>query len=338
MSVDDLNRLARKIDAGVEVLIGEYLAKNGVPQSVQAVSHMAEDLFPEVSRYRRKMYRQQVVEMGKAAAAHGVEVSPAKLDSYDVNALYTALSDAVGLTPKSRAFVQVEFLDEETQKSVRRKVLIRKADAFDPVVVDEVTKRLGARVGRHIRSGARKAVSNTAMVGQARDARTKRPVKMGYARVLSGSENCSFCAMLASRGPVYSEDTVTRRRDGRKYHDHCDCQGVLVFKGYSWEGEEQYRKLEAAWMESDKGDGSAATLARFNQKIAETPGGVQGVLDGAGRLVLNGLRPKSHERVTFERLVRRGHVVEVLPVSTEEKVRTPDILVDGVPTEVKART
>lgn len=336
MSVDDLNRLARKIDAGVEELIGEYLAKNGVPQSVQAVSHMAEDLFPEVSRYRRKMYRQQVIEMGKAAAAHGVEVSPAKLDSYDVNALYTALSDAVGLTPKSRAFVQVEFLDEETQKSVRRKVLIRKADAFDPVVVDEVTKRLGARVGRHIRSGARKAVSNTAMVGQARDARTKRPVKMGYARVLSGSENCSFCAMLASRGPVYSEDTVTRRRDGRKYHDHCDCQGVLVFKGYSWEGEEQYRKLEAAWMESDKGDGSAATLARFNQKIAETPGGVQGVLDGAGRLVLNGLRPKSHERVTFERLVRRGHVVEVLPVSTEEKVRTPDILIDGVPTEVKA--
>ncbi|HAT1138001.1 TPA: hypothetical protein I8V89_002213 [Corynebacterium striatum] len=94
MSVDDLNRLARKIDAGVEELIGEYLAKNGVPQSVQAVSHMAEDLFPDVSRYRRKMYRQQVIEMGKAAAAHGVEVSPAKLDSYDVNALYTALSDA----------------------------------------------------------------------------------------------------------------------------------------------------------------------------------------------------------------------------------------------------
>lgn len=174
------------------------------------------------------------------------------------------------------------------------------------------------------------------MVGKARDSRSKQPVKMGYARVLSGSENCSFCAMLASRGPVYSEDTVTRRRDGRKYHDHCDCQGVLVFKGYSWEGEEQYRKLEAAWMESDKGEGSAATLVRFNQKIAETPGGVQGVLDGAGRLVLNGLRPKSHERVTFERLVRRGHVVEVLPVSTEEKVRTPDILVDGVPTEVKA--
>lgn len=267
MSVDDLNRLARKIDAGVEELIGEYLAKNGVPQSVQAVSHMAEDLFPEVSRYRRKMYRQQVIEMGQAAAAHGVEVNPAKLDSYDVNALYTALSDAVGLTPKSRAFVQVEFLDEETQKSVRRKVLIRKADAFDPVVVDEVTKRLGARVGRHIRSGARKAVSNTAMVGQAREARTRKPVKMGYARVLSGSENCSFCAMLASRGPVYSEDTVTRRRDGRKYHDHCDCQGVLVFHGYGWEGEESYKRLEAEWMAADEGDGSAATLKRFAKRV-----------------------------------------------------------------------
>ncbi|MGN6019777.1 VG15 protein [Corynebacterium striatum] len=269
MSVDDLNRLARKIDAGVEELIGEYLAKNGVPQSVQAVSHMAEDLFPEVSRYRRKMYRQQVIEMGKAAAAHGVEVSPAKLDFYDVNALYTALSDAVGLTPKSRAFVQVEFLDEATQKLVRRKVLIRNADAFDPVVVGEVTKRLGARVGRHVRSGARKAVSNTAMVGKARDSRSKKPVKMGYARVLSGAENCSFCAMLASRGPVYSEDTVTRRRDGRKYHDHCDCQGVLVFHGYGWEGEEQYRRLEKEWMAADEGDGSGATLSRFKQRLKD---------------------------------------------------------------------
>ncbi|MFW9239287.1 hypothetical protein [Corynebacterium striatum] len=269
MSVDDLNRLARKIDAGVEELIGEYLAKNGVPQSVEAVSNMAADLFPDVSRYRRKMYRQQVIEMGKAAAAHGLEVSPAKLDSYDVNVLYTALADAVGLTPKSRAFVQVEFLDEETQKSVRRKVLIRNADAFDPVVVDEVTKRLGARVGRHVRSGARKAVSNTAMVGKARDSRSKQPVKMGYARVLSGSENCSFCAMLASRGPVYSEDTVTRRRDGRKYHDHCDCQGVLVFHGYGWEGEEQYRRLEEEWMAADEGDGSGATLSRFKQRLKD---------------------------------------------------------------------
>ena len=152
---------------------------------------------------------------------------------------------------------------------MRRKVLIRNADAFDPVVVDEVTKRLGARVGRHVRSGARKAVSNTAMVGKARDSRSKKPVKMGYARVLSGSENCSFCAMLASRGPVYSEDTVTRRRDGRKYHDHCDCQGVLVFHGYGWEGEEQYRRLEKEWMAADEGEGSGVTLARFKQRLKD---------------------------------------------------------------------
>lgn len=56
--------------------------------------------------------------------------------------------------------------------------------------------------------------------------------------------------MLASRSPVYSEDTATRRADGCRNHDGCDCRAVLVIEGQPWEGEEEYRRLEAAWREA----------------------------------------------------------------------------------------
>ena len=99
---------------------------------------------------------------------------------------------------------------------------------------------------------------------------------LGWARVLTGAESCAFCAMLASRGPVYSEDTVVTtgkprevrprqvhyrnsgatgghtyvsgsRREGEKYHDHCDCIAVLVVKGVPWNGEQQYYDLKDLW-------------------------------------------------------------------------------------------
>lgn len=99
---------------------------------------------------------------------------------------------------------------------------------------------------------------------------------LGWARVLTGAESCAFCAMLASRGPVYSEDTVVTtgkprevrprqvhhrnsgatgghtyvsgsRLEGEKYHDHCDCIAVLVVKGMPWNGEQQYHDLKDLW-------------------------------------------------------------------------------------------
>ncbi|WP_426727078.1 hypothetical protein ACEN2A_08370 [Corynebacterium auriscanis] len=79
---------------------------------------------------------------------------------------------------------------------------------------------------------------------------------LGWARVLVGQENCPFCAMLASRGPVYTEKTVllagrrSRTRDGLQYHDHCDCTAVAVVRGKPWEGEEQYDALEQLWLEA----------------------------------------------------------------------------------------
>lgn len=49
----------------------------------------------------------------------------------------------------------------------------------------------------------------------------------GYARIPEPGA-CPFCLMLASRGAVYTKDTVLHTSSLHKYHDHCRCLGIEV--------------------------------------------------------------------------------------------------------------
>lgn len=63
---------------------------------------------------------------------------------------------------------------------------------------------------------------------------------LGHARKTSGSP-CHFCALLASRGPVYKSDETA----DFKPHDGCSCQPEPVYRrDAGWPvGAEQYRDL-----------------------------------------------------------------------------------------------
>lgn len=52
----------------------------------------------------------------------------------------------------------------------------------------------------------------------------------GYARV-TDNDPCHWCAMLASRGPVYKSAKTAGdpRQGGDRYHDHCACQAWPAF-------------------------------------------------------------------------------------------------------------
>lgn len=52
----------------------------------------------------------------------------------------------------------------------------------------------------------------------------------GWARVTDG-DPCAWCAMLASRGPVYktAKTAGDPRQGGNSYHDHCACQAWPAF-------------------------------------------------------------------------------------------------------------
>lgn len=152
--------------------------------------------------------------------------------------------------PRGRVVAPAE-LDPRSRRQARSRVVAPTLEnRTDPTVVRQVAARATATLTRHVAQAGRDAVINTALgAGE----------EIGWARVLSGAENCAFCAMLASRGPVYRSDKSALRvvgRNGRPrgsralgeaYHDHCDCECVLVRRGESWEGQAEFERLERLW-------------------------------------------------------------------------------------------
>ena len=70
---------------------------------------------------------------------------------------------------------------------------------------------------------------------------------LGWARVTDG-DPCAFCAMLASRGPVYKSAATA----GFKPHDNCACVPEAVFaRTADWPGDaREYQKL---WYSATRG-------------------------------------------------------------------------------------
>jgi len=109
-----------------------------------------------------------------------------------------------------------------------------------------LTATLGA-VTRHLEGGPR----DVTLLNSRRD-----PASKGWSRQ-SGGRPCAFCAMLISRGPVYSRDSVTFRA-----HDHCHCKAVAFFgRDSGWT--QQSREFESLWRESD------GTIAGFRKTHSE---------------------------------------------------------------------
>lgn len=76
---------------------------------------------------------------------------------------------------------------------------------------------------------------------------------IGYMRRTHG-KTCAFCAMLASRGPVYkSRKTAGDPRGGAaRFHDHCDCTIEPIYsRTASWPAASE--RFEQLWIESTIG-------------------------------------------------------------------------------------
>lgn len=104
----------------------------------------------------------------------------------------------------------------------------------DPAVEKALTEKafkqsangVAAAMMRHVTDGARQQV----LADHKAD-----PVALGYMRMLKSDNPCYFCAMLASRGPVYKGESFSGSNalfegDGpAKAHDHCACVLEPVF-------------------------------------------------------------------------------------------------------------
>lgn len=122
----------------------------------------------------------------------------------------------------------------------------------------EVHRRIEGASVRHMRRPERQTVATAASAD---------PRAVRWARVPEGEYTCSFCMMLAIRGPVYESEAEAGGRNTRsirnrnssadfvgegrfKFHDHCDCEVVPVFVGQTYEPPESVKRAEKLYENS----------------------------------------------------------------------------------------
>jgi len=93
---------------------------------------------------------------------------------------------------------------------------------------------------------------------------------VGYVRI-TGDNPCAFCAMLASRGPVY-KDTSFNRSDPRfeglgdhKVHDHCGCTIRPLYSKSRLLMPQRNQDFENLWAESTRGYSQKDTMNAFRR-------------------------------------------------------------------------
>lgn len=218
-----------KISDGVlQAAITQVIARYGVPTSVDDVDTLTQALLMEVVEQRRYLYARQldIVRSNENLP----EVAP--LRWYNSRSLHTVVRTSAGLTPRP-ALANIEVLDPVTQKTITNKLAPWTAPE-DPVVIDEFGRRLNSYTGQHTKSSARELVRGSARLN-----------RTGWARRLTGAENCAWCSMLASRGAQYSFKSVSFEA-----HPHCDCFAVMA-TGDNWSGKEESEELYELWKQSD---------------------------------------------------------------------------------------
>ena len=108
---------------------------------------------------------------------------------------------------------------------------------YEPGSVDDVARYQAKKLakegdaafaracGEFARNDAFRSLNETIIANVGRD----RDKGAMFARVPTGTETCTFCLMLASRGAVYH----TRKTAGewRHFHRGCDCKVVPSFEG-----------------------------------------------------------------------------------------------------------
>lgn len=141
--------------------------------------------------------------------------------------------------------------------------------------------RVTGAAARHALEGGR-SVLRQAVTADAR--------ALGWIRV-TDADPCHFCAMLASRGPVYKDRNAALWRDGdagQRFHDGCACTVEPVYDADApWPG--RAAEFAELWKRSTAGLSGDAARRAFRRALTEHSGTGSGT--GTDRDQAPGARP-----------------------------------------------
>lgn len=218
-------------DRALADAVARVLAEHGVPTDLDAVDATTEALILDVVEQRRYLHSAEAEIIRAESPGAVVVVPPPRF--YPLKSLHTVIRQSAGLTPRPNRML-LETFDPVTRAMETSRVAPWTAPN-EPEVLEEYARRLEAYISQHIKSAARDLTLDVAAESGAK-----------WARRLSGSENCTFCALQASRGAVFHSGNVFFDA-----HPNCDCYAVLVEPDAAeWEGKEETDRLAELWQES----------------------------------------------------------------------------------------
>lgn len=158
----------------------------------------------------------------------------------------------------------------------------------------------------------------------------KRKSRVRFARVPSGVDTCKFCAMLASRGAVYSSEETA----GKEIHENCHCTCVPSWGGSEIEGYDP-KEYYDRWKHPEIYEGLDSIIANSLAclRVAEKRGFVK-----YDKPLLSFLNTEDGKRdlVAHAALVRNGKRFRALAEDAPEGFSNIDLEMDGAKWEVKS--
>lgn len=231
----------------------------------------AESWIPPQPGYSPDTIRRTIREVrGNDGTPEGYRRLQQRLQGHVLAAARRTVADAVDTAPDSVPLLEgaLEDLDENlkdfsepTREAIkediqkvekRRRPAMTLDEAFDKIAdrVDEAIKALDEEELVKERHRKMKVFSEVPDRYR-RDRRGNLIVRpFAFARVTHPNKNgpCGFCAMLASRGPVYKSSQSAGLRVDR-FHENDFCTIVPVFTSKTWEGKDQHKQFERVYNE-----------------------------------------------------------------------------------------
>ena len=287
-----------QIIAGFRYILQAIFANVDYSDREKLIDQLTPQLTEVVRQHRARVYEESKIMLRASAKRQGVDdpYEPS-MSGYSEDSVRTVLRKHLRGTPQESAQAITNALAQHIE-AAGRQTIIRSVEDGVVAVDPEDEAHL-----EHTRLTPEEfeQQSGLSLVYDADG--EERPTSQGqqpksWARVLTGAENCGFCVMLASRGPVYSSAAEAGRGQAsdrdyaagiNTYHTNCDCLVVPIYDYANWPGRDQWRAAERVykkvtnlnWSESYnakhlrekwKGKGKRGISASYGPSGSTSPG------------------------------------------------------------------
>lgn len=299
--MEELTKYRNSVDqiiAGLRYIVQAIFEHSDYSDREKLIDQLTPQLTEVVRQHRARVYEESKIMLRASAKRQGVDdpYEPS-MSGYSEDSVRTVLRKNLRGTPQESAQAVTNALAQHIE-AAGRQTIIRSVE--DGVVAADPEDEAHLEHTR-LTPEEFEQQSGLSLVYDADG--EERPTSQGqqpksWARVLTGAENCGFCVMLASRGPVYSSAAEAGRGQAsdrdyaagiNTYHTNCDCLVVPIYDYANWPGRDQWRAAERVykkvtnmkWSESYnakhlrekwKGKGKRGISASYGPSGSTSPG------------------------------------------------------------------